>query len=230
MGTKTDEAAGAKEAPGTEDAAGTEDVTASAKADAADKDTADTTQTAGKSEKTDVTKADAATSADATSAGATEAGDVEENEDEDDLDDAVAESAAAKSTGVGQGATAVVAAALGVIGLSGGWLGTIAGARANITGQLEMQRKQSAGVADQLQALYGDSWQSTAMIAGIFALAALVAGFVVLARPAFGAPGQEQAPWIKSVAWAGVVLGVIGLLLAIAKYSDLLLGLPSAPS
>ena len=41
-------------------------------------------------------------------------------------------------------------------------------------------------------------------------------------------PGPPQAAWIKSVAWAGVALGVIGLLLAVLKYTDALLGLPSA--
>lgn len=147
--------------------------------------------------------------------------------DDDDADELVVVEAVApaKSSGVFQGAAAVVSAALGVIGLSGGWLGTVAAARSNIVGQLET--KQSASVADQIQALYGDSWQITALIAGAFALAALVVGFVVLVKPAFGAPDQVQAPWIKSVAWAGVALGVIGLLLAIAKYSDLIFGLPS---
>ncbi|MFH8488809.1 hypothetical protein [Streptomyces longisporoflavus] len=149
-------------------------------------------------------------------------------DDSDDADDLVVveEVAPAKSGGVFQGAAAVVSAALGVIGLSGGWLGTVAAARSNIVGQLET--KQSASVADQIQAMYGDSWQVTALIAGAFALAALVVGFIVLVRPAFGAPDQVQASWIKSVAWAGVALGVIGLLLAIAKYSDLIYGLPSA--
>ncbi|MET7360695.1 hypothetical protein ABZS76_19900 [Streptomyces sp. NPDC005562] len=165
-----------------------------------------------------------------TSEAKTEAGaDAEVDEDAVEADDAYATTGpAVRSAGVGQGAAAVVSAALGVIGLSGGWLGTIAGARSNIMGQLET--KQSASVSDQLQAMYGDSWQATALIAGIFAVSALIVGFVVLVRPAFGAPGKEQAPWIKSVAWAGVALGVIGLILAVAKYSDLLLGLPSAPS
>ncbi|MFF1715700.1 hypothetical protein [Streptomyces sp. NPDC058268] len=177
-----------------------------------------------------------ATKADATKADAvkvdktTAADDAVEVDDADDTDDAdelvvVEEVAPAKSSGVFQGAAAVVSAALGLIGLSGGWLGTVAAARSNIVGQLET--KQSASVADQIQALYGDSWQITALIAGAFALAALVVGFVVLVRPAFGSPDQVQAPWIKSVAWAGVALGVIGLLLAIAKYSDLIFGLPS---
>ncbi|MFH8611963.1 hypothetical protein ACH4D5_31220 [Streptomyces sp. NPDC018029] len=218
MGTKTDDAAGAKGAAGTE--AEADEVTG-----------------AGKPETVDVTKSDAADAAGPEGAApeAAEAADADaetaedaENADADDDVDADVAARPAGPTGVGQGAAAVVSAALGVIGLSGGWLGTIAGARSNIMGQLET--KQSASVSDQLQAMYGDSWQATALIAGFFAAAALVVGFLVLVRPAFGAPGKEQAPWIKSVAWAGVALGVIGLLLAVAKYSDLLLGLPSAPS
>ncbi|MFE0177120.1 hypothetical protein ACFWZ2_32925 [Streptomyces sp. NPDC059002] len=215
MGTKTDEAAGAKDAPGAEEAAGTEDVTASAEAETAEK--------AEKAEKADVTKDDAAKADDDAEPSA--ADDTEADEDDEAEP---ADAATAKYTGVGAGAAAIVSAALGLIGLSGGWLGTIASARENLYGQLETQ--QGASVATTVQAMYGDSWQATALVAGIFALTALVIGFVVLAKPAFGAPGPEQPAWIKSVAWAGLVLGVIGLVLAIAKYSDLLLGLPSAPS
>ncbi|WP_416979524.1 hypothetical protein [Streptomyces sp. T028] len=142
--------------------------------------------------------------------------------DDAGLDDAVAKEGA---TGVGQGAGAVVSAVLGLVSLSGSWIGTIAGARQTLVGQLETSS--SASVAKQIQAVYGDAWQTTALWAGLFALTALVTGVVVLARPAFGNPGP-QAPWIKSVSWAGVALGVIGLLLAVLKYTDALLGLPSA--
>ncbi|MFI8167238.1 hypothetical protein ACIGAN_12860 [Streptomyces sp. NPDC085931] len=130
------------------------------------------------------------------------------------------------SQGVGQGAGAVVSAALGVVSLTGSWVGTVASARRNLIGQLETA--QNASVAKQIQAVYGDAWQTTALWGGLFALTALVVGVVVLARPAFGTPGRVQAPWIKSVAWAGVALGVVGLLLAVLKYTDVLLGLPSA--
>lgn len=216
MGTETEDAAGAKDAAGTGEVTGAEE-------------SAPTTEAA----EVDVTKsghsAGTEASGDLDGAGSTDGADGVEDADADaDADDVVVVTGPAKSSGVGQGAAAVVSAALGVIGLSGGWLGTVAAARSNIVGQLETAR--SASVAQQIQVLYGDSWKITALIAGIFALSALVTGFVVLVRPAFGAPGQEQAPWIKSVAWAGVVLGVIGLILAVAKYSDLLLGLPSAPS
>ena len=65
-------------------------------------------------------------------------------------------------------------------------------------------------------------------MSGLFALLAVIAGAVVLARPAFGAPGRPQAGWIKSVAWGGVALGGIGLLLAVLKYTGVLLGLPTS--
>ncbi|MFD1274235.1 hypothetical protein ACGFWD_29890 [Streptomyces sp. NPDC048448] len=127
--------------------------------------------------------------------------------------------------GVGQGAAAVVSAGLGIVSLTGSWVATVAAARETLVGQL--QTSSSASVATQVKEVYGDAWATTALVGGLFALAALIVGVVVLARPAFGAPGKPQAAWIKSVAWAGVSLGVVGLVLAVAKYSDILLGLPS---
>lgn len=171
-------------------------------------------------ERVDVTKT--GTPDEATGTGAEPADDTE------DGDELLAEEAdqVEGATGVGQGAGAVVSAALGIVSLTGGWIGTVAAARETLVGQL--QTSSSAGVATQIKEVYGDAWQTTAMWAGLFALAALIIGVVVLARPAFGAPGRPQAPWIKSVSWAGVALGVIGLLLAVLKYTDALLGLPSA--
>jgi hypothetical protein len=136
------------------------------------------------------------------------------------------EAAAAGPSGVGQGAGAVVSAALGVVSLTGSWVGTVASARESLIGQLETST--SSSVAAMVEAGYGNAWQANALWAGMFALTALIVGVVVLARPAFGAPGTPQAPWIKSVSWAGVALGAIGLLLAVLKYTDVLLGLPTA--
>ncbi|MFF3496173.1 hypothetical protein ACFYWS_33045 [Streptomyces sp. NPDC002795] len=137
---------------------------------------------------------------------------------------ALAKAEADKPAGVGQGAGAIVSVALGIVGLSGGWLGTIASARAQLEGQLTTA--QSAGIAKQISAMYGEAWHSAALVGGIFSLVALLVAAAVLARPAFGAPGKPQAPWIKSTAWAGFVVGAIGLVLAVAKYTDLILGMP----
>ncbi|WP_369034872.1 MULTISPECIES: hypothetical protein [Streptomyces] len=179
-------------------------------------------------ETVDITKDEQPTEATAEAEAEVEVlGDADEYEGED-LDETDLAPEKKSPSGVGQGAAAVVAAVLGFVSLTGSWLGTVAGARANITGQLEMQASSSASIAAQIDALYGDAWQATALWGGIFALAALLVGVAVLARPAFGTPGKPQAVWIKSVSWAGVALGVLGLLLAVLKYTDVLLSLPSA--
>jgi hypothetical protein len=152
-----------------------------------------------------------------------EAGEAAEASEEPAAEETAAEEAG--PSGVGQGAGAVVSAALGLVSLTGGWVGTVASARESLLGQLETSS--SSSVATMVKEGYGDAWQASALWAGLFALAALITGVVVLARPAFGAPGRPQAPWIKSVSWAGVCLGVLGLLLAVLKYTDVLLGLPS---
>ncbi|MET7653144.1 hypothetical protein [Streptomyces sp. NPDC005486] len=177
-------------------------------------------------EKVDVTKTEAPEEVTGTDAEAVEDTTADDIEDGDEV---LAEEGAGQAegaTGVGQGAGAVVSVALGLVSLTGGWIGTVAAARETLVGQL--QTSSNAGVATQIKEVYGDAWQTTALWAGLFALAALVIAVVVLARPAFGAQGRTQAPWIKSVSWAGVALGVIGLLLAVLKYTDALLGLPSA--
>ncbi|MFJ8023414.1 hypothetical protein [Streptomyces sp. NPDC096311] len=178
-------------------------------------------------ETVNVTKTDEAPDAEVEETGDTEA---ETLESEDDLDAEALEGEdtpeAEKGTpGVGQGAAAVVSAGLGVVSLTGSWVATVAAARETLVGQLGTSS--SASVAKQVKEVYGDAWATTALVGGLFALAALIVGVVVLVRPAFGAPDRPQAAWIKSVAWAGVSLGVIGLVLAVAKYSDIILGLPS---
>lgn len=214
MGTKTADETGAE--------TGTE-----AKSDDAKSDDA---KSGG--ETVDITKGEQPTEASAAAEAETEVevlGDADEYEGDDLEDGADAEIAAEKEgpSGVGQGAAAVVSAALGFVSLTGSWLGTVAGARAEINGQLEMQAASSASVATQVKTIYGDAWQTTALWGGIFALLALLVGVAALARPAFGAPGKPQAGWIRSVSWAGVALGVLGLLLAVLKYTDVILGVPS---
>ncbi|GAA3989447.1 hypothetical protein GCM10022384_41810 [Streptomyces marokkonensis] len=129
------------------------------------------------------------------------------------------------ATGVGQGAGAVVSAGLGIVSLTGSWVGTVASARESVFGQLETTT--SSNVQDMLEKGYGDAWQATALWGGVFALIALIVGVGVLVRPAFGAPGRPQAAWIKSVSWAGVALGVIGLILAVLKYTNVMLDVPA---
>ncbi|MET7814126.1 hypothetical protein ABZT26_25185 [Streptomyces sp. NPDC005395] len=174
------------------------------------------TKTAGSADAAEATEADGTDAPD----GAGPEADADLTDKTDDTD-----ATGAGPTGVGQGAGAVVSAGLGIVSLTGSWVGTVASARESLMGQLETSS--SSNVGTLIEKGYGNAWQATAMWGGVFALVALIVGVVVLARPAFGAPGRPQAPWIKSVAWAGVALGVIGLLLAVLKYTDVLLGLPS---
>ncbi|KOU77014.1 membrane protein [Streptomyces sp. MMG1533] len=170
---------------------------------------------------TGLTKTDEATKTEADA-------EVEVDTEADDLDEELVPVEAEGPTGVGQGAGAVVSAALGVVSLTGGWIGNLAAQKENLLSQME-NSSQNSSVATLLKEGYGDVWNVTALYGGMFALAALIVGVVVLIRPAFGAPGKPQAAWIKSVSWAGVALGVIGLLLAVLKYTDVLVSLPSAP-
>ncbi|MYT08576.1 MULTISPECIES: hypothetical protein [Streptomyces] len=171
---------------------------------------------------TDEQKVSVAKTDEVTEAEDTTADDEVTADDEGELPEVAGEEG---PTGVGQGAGAVVSAALGLVSLTGSWIGTVAAARETLVGQL--QTSSTASVAKQVKEVYGDAWQTTALWGGLFALLALVVGVGVLARPAFGAPGKPQAVWIKSVAWGGVALGVVGLLLAVLKYTGILLDLPS---
>ncbi|MYW63694.1 hypothetical protein GTY65_06320 [Streptomyces sp. SID8379] len=152
--------------------------------------------------------------------------DLTDDEIEAELAARAGQNAPSGPTGVGQGAAAIVSTALGFLSMSGSWLGTVVSARETLTGQLTLSTNSSAGVAAQVKEGYTDGWHAMAAVGGVFALVALIVGVVVLARPAFGTPGRPQATWIKSVAWAGVSLGVIGLLLAVAKYTDMIFGTP----
>lgn len=147
--------------------------------------------------------------------------------DDVEADDEVAaeDAVTAAPTGIAAGAAAIVSVVLGVVSLTGGWLGTIASARASLIGQLETS--QGAGIADQVQAIYGDSWEAAALVGGAFAAVGLLVGIGVVLRVAYW-PARTGPVWVRSAAWAGVAVGLVGLLLALSKYTGLLLGVPSA--
>ncbi|MFD7014509.1 hypothetical protein [Streptomyces sp. NPDC059928] len=145
----------------------------------------------------------------------------------DELDDELDDAPAPGRAGFGTGAAAVVGAALGAVSLSGTWMGKTLSERATLVGQIKTS--QTGTAAQQIQEIYGNSWHTTALVNGVFALLALVVGGCALARPAFGTPGSgEQPVWVKAVALAGVVLGVLGLVISAAMYLDLFAALPSA--
>ncbi|WP_371790650.1 hypothetical protein OG285_08600 [Streptomyces sp. NBC_01471] len=190
--------------------------------------------------KTDTTDDSAAKVQDAEAAEAT----AEATAEDTDIDaDEAAEEAAAEEEaeqaeleagspaarpGIGAGAAAVVAAALGFVGLSGSWMGKVLSERETLTGQLKLS--QSASASQQIHEVYADSWHTTALVNGVFALLALVVGALVLARPFFSSPVRPQAVWVRAVAWGAVGVAVIGLIVAVGMYFDLFAALPTAPA
>ncbi|WP_328331736.1 MULTISPECIES: hypothetical protein [unclassified Streptomyces] len=149
-------------------------------------------------------------------------------EEEAEEAELAAGSPAAGGSGIGAGAAAVVAAALGFVGLSGSWMGKVLSERETLTGQLKLS--QGASASQQIHEVYADSWHTTALVNGVFALLALVVGAAVLARPFFSSPVRPQAVWVRAVAWGAVGVAVIGLIVSVGMYFDLFAALPTAPA
>lgn len=148
---------------------------------------------------------------------------------DDGLDDAYGDdSGDSGPTGLGAAAAAVVAAGLGLVSLSGTWTSKVASERETLIGQIHNASGGSA--AQQISEIYGDAWHTTALVNGVFALIALLVGVFALVRPAFGTPCRPQAGWVRAVATAGVALGVLGVLISIGMYFDLILSMPTAPA
>ncbi|MGW3732373.1 hypothetical protein [Streptomyces sp. NPDC005148] len=143
---------------------------------------------------------------------------------EDDLEDDDSDRA---PSGLGAAAAAVAAAGLGVVGLTGAWTGRVVAERETLLGQ--MKTASGGSVARQISEIYGDAWHSTALVNGLFALLALLVGVFALVRPAFGAPAKDPQPgWVRAVATAGIALGVLGVLISVGMYFDLIVALPAA--
>ncbi|TJZ46139.1 hypothetical protein FCH28_26860 [Streptomyces piniterrae] len=146
----------------------------------------------------------------------TEAEDAEPHADADDLD--IEADAAEPPAGVAAGAGSVVAAGLGLASVTGTWLGTLMAERQTLLGQIKLQ---SGRATDQIGTVYGAPWHTTALVNGLFALLAMLVATVVLSRP--------RTTWVRAVAWGGLALGVLGLLISAGMYLDLFASLPSIP-
>ncbi|WP_399085449.1 hypothetical protein ACGH2B_06515 [Streptomyces sp. BBFR2] len=153
----------------------------------------------------DTDAADAGSDADAGSAGSA----AEQDE----------EGAGPESSGVKRGAGAVVAAGLGLASVTGTWLGTLLAERQTLLGQIKLQ---SGKATDQIATVYGAPWHTTALINGFFAVLAVAVGAAVL----FNRP---RATWTRALAWGGLALGVLGLLISAGMYFDVLASLPTIP-
>ncbi|MFB7180160.1 hypothetical protein ACFCYI_20985 [Streptomyces sp. NPDC056257] len=148
-------------------------------------------------------------------------------EDETFAEDADEDEAETAQPGhVGSAAFAIVAAGLGVVALSGSWVAGIVSERASIAARLELS--QAADANAQIAAQFVDPWHTTAMVNGVFSALALIIATFVLALPAFSTPERVLPTWVRSVSWAGIGLGALGVLLFVLMYFDLLLAIPKA--
>ncbi|WP_055552263.1 hypothetical protein [Streptomyces sp. NBRC 110028] len=132
----------------------------------------------------------------------------------------------AASSGVLSGAAAVAAAGLGLASLTGTWLGTMLQEREQLTGQIKAQ---SGAAANQIEAVYGTPWHTTAFFNGLFGLAAVVIAAVVLLRQRTATPASGTT-WVTAVAWGAVALGVIGLVIAAVMGLDVFTPMPKVPA
>ncbi|MCF3961231.1 hypothetical protein [Streptomyces fuscigenes] len=128
------------------------------------------------------------------------------------------------SSGVGAAAASVVAAALGLVSLTGTWTGRVGAERETLVGQLHTS--QSASASQQISELYGDAWHTTAAINGAVGLGAVILAVIVLLALRRTAP----LAWAKPVAVAALVLGAVGVVVSLGMYFDLFASLPSAPA
>ncbi|GLX35728.1 hypothetical protein Sros01_18010 [Streptomyces roseochromogenus] len=166
-----------------------------------------------------------AVEAEAETPAATEAGAAGDEDAEFDEDAADGEDSG-HGSGVGAAATSIVAAGLGLVALSGSWVSRVIAERQTLIGQIESVNATTA--KEKIAALYGDAWHMTALVNGVLSTLALLLAAFVLARPAFGTPGRVLPVWVRSVSWAAVALGVLGVLVFGLMYFDLLVALPTA--
>ncbi|MFE9384333.1 hypothetical protein ACFYMO_14065 [Streptomyces sp. NPDC007025] len=166
--------------------------------------------------------------------GADEDGGDEPGADEDGGDGAAddgpraADSVSGRRRDWAGGAVAVLSAGLGLASLTGTSFSDMLRERKSLIGQIESSAQGSGGsAADQVNSLYGAPWHAAAVVNGIFAALAVVVGALLLAA----LTGRSRARgWVKAVALGGVLLGLVGLLVAGGMYFDLFAAQPEVPA
>jgi hypothetical protein len=120
-------------------------------------------------------------------------------------------------SGFVSGAFGLTSLVLAVVSLTGGWLGTVYGARSEYVAELNTKTQSTQASLDA----FHSSWHGQAALGGIFAIAALLFGAGVLASPALLLSGRTPG-WAKATALGGLILGLIGLLLALLTWFNVL--------
>ncbi|MEZ0095863.1 hypothetical protein [Streptacidiphilus sp. EB129] len=139
-----------------------------------------------------------------------------EDKDLTDLTDDELEALTADSvsTGVLGGAAAIVSGVLGLASITGTWLGSQVNDREKLIGSINSGGKSPAV---QLSEGYTKPWHMMAAFNGMFALVAIVVGVAVLFAGRFLAT-RPLPNWVRAVAWAGLALGLLGVLVSCGVY------------
>jgi hypothetical protein len=122
------------------------------------------------------------------------------------------------------GAGAVVAAGLGLSSVTGTTLSDMLHSREEIIGQIAAS---TGGGGDPVEAAYGAPWHAAAVVNGVFALLAVLLGGALLAAVAGKA---DTRAWVRALAFGGVLLGVVGLIVSAGMYFDLFAAQPTVPA
>lgn len=128
-------------------------------------------------------------------------------------------------SGFVSGAFGITSLVLALASLTGGWLGTVYGSRAEYIVELKTTQQSTQA---SLNAFHSN-WHAQAALGGIFALAALLVGAGVLASPSLLLSGRTPA-WARATALGGIILALIGLLLAILTWFNVLAPGLTAPA
>jgi hypothetical protein len=124
------------------------------------------------------------------------------------------------------GAGAIAAAGLGLVSLTGSWLGNVLAQRQTLIGQIATANAKADAIIKQQ---YTNPWHRTAFVSLGFALAALVVAAATLFLGRFAAAAQPPV-WVRAVAWGALALGVVGLGVSAAMYFDVFAGPITVPA
>lgn len=127
-----------------------------------------------------------------------------------------------EGSGAVAGAFGLASLAFGIVSLGGNWLGTVFGSRSQYFSELHAKSAttQTQQTQTSLDAFHSN-WHGQAALGGIFALAALLIGAFVLLSPSLLLSGKSPS-WARATALAGIMVGFIGLLLAILVWFNVL--------
>jgi hypothetical protein len=133
--------------------------------------------------------------------------------------------AEAVGSGFVSGAFGLTSLLVALVSLTGGWLGPVLGTREQYIKELNAKSQSAQVTLDG----FHSSAHTQAAFSGIFAIAALVIAAGVFAAPSLLLSGRTPV-WARATALGGVIVGAIGLLLAILTWYNVLAPGLTAPA